>query len=311
MAEKSEISWTDATFNPWIGCTKVSAACDFCYAEARSIRFGDAELWRGKLRRTSPSNWRQPFKWDREAAAAGIQLRVFCASLADVFDNQAPIEWLRDLLEIIRQTTNLDWLLLTKRPQNIQRRLTQVLGAIIETGAGYDEIAALFALANWLRDWLSGSPPANVWLGTTTENQEEADRRIPILLEVPARLHFISAEPLLGPVELDRTWLWGENYPEGHRPPGGPACIGLVIAGGESGPHARPMNPAWPRRLRDQSAANGIPFHFKQWGEYVSVSEVAGPGEHYTFDDGSTVRRVGKKTAGRRLDGREWTEMPA
>jgi len=169
MAENSKIEWTDHTFNPWVGCTKVSPACDHCYAEAWSKRTGHGELWNGARRRTSSANWRQPLKWDREAAEAGIRRKVFSASLADVFDNQVEPSWRADLWRLIQATPNLDWQLLTKRPQNIARMLPG--------------------------DWDKGYP--NVWLGTTVENRREASRRVPLLLVVPAVIRFLSVEPLL------------------------------------------------------------------------------------------------------------------
>ncbi|BBU58555.1 hypothetical protein KU6B_48200 [Mameliella alba] len=301
MAELSKIEWCDHTFNPWIGCTKVSPACDHCYAEARDRRFNPRSGHWGPhadRRRTSAANWRKPLKWDREAAKAGTSPRVFCASLADVFDNHRSIapEWRRDLYRLIEDTPHLDWLLLTKRPQNL----------------------AKLAPARWVHD---GCPP-NVWIGTTVENQAEADRRIPHLLSIPARVRFLSCEPLLGPVNLLVTDHRGHDISAlrgiacDPSDPDGPdeyyrtGKIHWVIAGGESGTGARPSNPQWFRDLRDQCTAADVPFHFKQWGEWVSVSEVEGPGDHHTFPDGRTVRRIGKSRAGRTLDGVTHDGMP-
>lgn len=300
MSENSKIEWTDHTFNPWTGCTKVSPACDNCYAEGWSKRSGHVH-WgpHGDRRRTK--TWGDPVKWNRQAEGLGYRPRVFCASLSDVFDNQRSIDpaWRRDLWHLIHQTPRLDWLLLTKRPQNIAKMLPEAYGA-----------------PAWGDGW------HNVWLGTTVENQEEADRRIPHLLNIPARVRFLSCEPLLGPVclkdmdverhpaahglgRLGGYWinaLTGENDDMCRPCPDVPR-IHWVITGGESGPGARPTHPQWFRELRDQCAAAGTPFLFKQWGEWVSVSEVEGPGRHHQFEDGATVRRVGKKLAGRTLDG--------
>lgn len=302
MAENSKIEWTDATFNPWIGCTKVSPACDFCYAEvstpARTLRASGQETWGANAprKRTSDANWREPLKWNRKAAAEGRRMRVFCASLADVFDNQVPDEWRADLFVLIRATPNLDWLLLTKRPQNIAKMLPP--------------------------DWGAGYP--NVWLGTTVENQTEADRRIPHLLNVPARVRFLSCEPLLGPVDLTAHFLNPQGFTDTPR---------WVIAGGESGPGARPTHPDWARSLRDQCAAAGVPFHFKQWGEYRpyvcpgefgGITEVIKPAVIYDgrsrraggfaarSADGSVnyFEKVGKARAGRLLDGIEHNGIP-
>lgn len=225
MAENSKIEWTDHTFNPWIGCTKVSPACDHCYAEALDKRWNGGERWgpHAIRTRTSAANWKKPLQWDRKAEQLGVRYRVFCASLADVFDNHKSIEpkWRLDLFDLIEDTPNLDWLLLTKRPQN--------------------------ALKFFPVEWAAHGAPRNVWIGTTVENQEEYDRRIGPLERLPAEIKFLSMEPLLGPVDLgpDRLVDW-------------------VIVGGESGPDYRPADLDWFRSLRDQCARLDIPFLFKQ-----------------------------------------------
>ena len=242
MGADTKIEWADHTFNPWVGCAKVSPACTNCYAESWAKRAGHADLWRGVRSRTSAANWRLPLKWNRTTPGA----RVFCASLADVFEDHPDLaEWRLDLFRLIHETPRLIWMLLTKRPE---------------------KAASFFRLHG-------GRAPDNVWVGTTVENQEQADRRIPELLTIHARVRFLSCEPLLGPVDLgglrERDLQW-------------------VIAGGESGPKARPSHPNWFRSLRDECAQATIPFHFKQWGEHD---------EH--------MLRVGKARAGRLLDGQE------
>jgi protein gp37 len=227
MGETTGIAWTDSTFNPWVGCTKVSAACDHCYAETWSRRTGHPELWRGERRRTSASNWQQPLKWNRKAVADGVRRRVFCASLADVFDNQVPERWRDDLWHRIAQTPQLDWLLLTKRPQNIRKMLPDPR---IGTPA-------------WNNGW------ANVWLGTTAEDQPHFNDRWRHLREIPARVRFISYEPALGPLSLPRS-----NQPD------------WVIVGGESGGHARPFDLTWARAVRDECKSEGIACFIKQLG---------------------------------------------
>jgi len=288
MAENSKIEWTHHTFNPWIGCQKVGPGCDNCYAEAQN----DFRKWNGAgwgahapRKRTSTSYWRQPLKWDRDAAASGERRRVFCASLADVFDNHASIlpEWRADLWALIAVTPNLDWMLLTKRPGNIGNMLPVPF------------------------DFEKQYP--NVWLGCTIVNQDEADRDIPKLLAVPAKVRFLSMEPLLGPVSLRWLAAWPENAPTTAMSPSGATsdldglrCLDLVIVGGESGPYARPMHPDWARSLRDQCVSAGVAFHFKQWGEWASVPEAGDESGHF--------KRVGKKAAGRILDDRTWDQMP-
>lgn len=294
MSENSKIEWCDHTFNPWVGCSKVSPACDHCYAETWAKRTGQANLWAGDRRRTSPANWRQPMKWnaqhDQFYAEHGQRQRVFCASLADVFDKQVPAEWRADLWQLIRDTPNLDWLLLTKRPQNIARMLPV--------------------------DWGEGWP--NVWLGTTTGDQKEFDRNIGHLLNVPAAVHFISAEPLLGPIIIPDVFLKHLDWGEGPKLwPDGAGIINQIIVGGESGPGARPMHPEWARGLRDQCQASGTAFFFKQWGEWLPNAQEYGanPG-NYDYEDRHVLvgdvamARAGKKAAGRLLDGRTWDEFP-
>lgn len=315
MGADTRIEWTDHTFNPWSGCQKVSPACDHCYAQALAKRspatFGG---WgpQAERKRTSESYWRQPLLWNKRAAKEGTRPRVFCASMADVFDNAVPAEWREDLWALIHDTPHLDWLLLTKRPQNIAKMLPG------SDGAGDTPHARSV--------WGAGWP--NVWLGTTVENQAEADRRIPHLLAVPAAKRFLSMEPLLAPVDL-RGWLRAfdhcahdgaaVNGCEGCDGTGGGDCgavtrsgIDWIIAGGESGSKARASHPDWFRSLRDQCQAAGVPFFFKQWGEWAPADpRDEGPGEHYSFPDGATVRRTGKKRAGATIDGREWREVPA
>ena len=198
MGENTNIEWADHTFNPWVGCTKVSAACDFCYAESWAKRSGMVQWGNAPRVRTSPANWAKPFKWNRHAEAHGRRYRVFCASLADWLDNKAPDSWRDDLAGVIEKTPNLNWLLLTKRPQNWDKH----------------------------SPWHDDVPP-NVWLGITAENQEEFDRRWPAIAPIPAAVHFVSYEPALGPLTfLNRPgsylpqWIiaGGESGPK-HRAP--------------------------------------------------------------------------------------------
>lgn len=319
MSENSSIEWTDNTFNPFIGCTKVSPGCDNCYAEhMMDTRLHRAHWGAGQPRiRTSAANWREPLKWNARHteffAQHGRCERVFCASLADVFDNEVPFGWRTDLLDLIRRTPRLDWLLLTKRIGNVMRMLREVHDEGLRTPVTADD----HATKQWVREWLDGSPPVNVWLGATIINQEEANRDIPKLRDMPARIRFLSMEPLLGPVSLRWLAAWPENAPRSAQNPtgftnhlDGLRRLDWVIVGGESGSGARPMHPDWARSLRDECAAAGVPFLFKQNGEWVSVSEIAGAGEHYRFPDGATVRRVGKKAAGRTLDGVTHDQFP-
>jgi protein gp37 len=278
MGKDSKIEWTHHTFNPWWGCVKVSPACKHCYAEAWATRVG-MELWgAGSPRRTfGESHWRQPLKWNTEAQQLRERRRVFCASMADVFENRRDLDpWRTQLWKVIEQTSWLDWLLLTKRPEHIDR------------------------LSPWGSRW-----PRNVWLGTTAENQRWADRRVPELIQRGAAIHFVSCEPLLGPIDLTR-WLG---------PPGQPNALNWVIAGGESGPKSRPMNPGWVLDLRDQCKRARVPYHFKQWGHWGPLRNAgSAKAETIVLRDGQgreyRLAKLGKHLTGRRLEGATWDGFP-
>ncbi len=347
MGANSKIEWTDHTFNPWRGCTKVAAGCANCYAERDAERFPDKlGIWgeRGTRVVAAESTWKEPLKWNKAAAAAGERQRVFCASLADVFEDwSGPIHdsngnvliidqvgdwrflWPEDeitraflrgehgkragtmndvrvkLFALIDATPNLDWLLLTKRPENIARMWCSHVNT-------------------------DGSPPSklrrpNVWLGTSIATQEDADQNIPELLKCRdlAPVLFVSAEPLLGPVEFSDVTKRADAVQQ----LGKKALAGIdwLICGGESGPGARPMHPDWARSLRDQGTAAGVPFFFKQWGEWGPFDEcMRSPKSMYAHRDGTisdrhdglavTLKNYGKSKTGRMLDGREWNELP-
>lgn len=270
MATTTNISWTDHTFNPWIGCTKVSPGCTHCYADARDkLRKWTPAGWGpGKpRRRTSEANWREPLKWNRARKLmshqmdAGPRPRVFCASLADWLDDEVPIDWLADLLALIHECSQLDWQLLTKRPENLRPRMHEVLN-LLPSGNNVtpQEARARTMAIGFLEDL--GAPDTclhNVWVGTTVENQEYADRRIPHLLDIPAAVHFISVEPMLEPMHYYRhVWFRWFVFPD-------PAnARRWTICGGESGPHRRPFEIQWAQALADQCARTGKPFFMKQ-----------------------------------------------
>ena len=236
MGEQTAIAWCDHTFNPWIGCARVSAGCQHCYAETLTKRTGMA-VWgaNGTRTVTSDAYWRQPLKWDRAAAAAGRPALVFCASMADVFEDRPDLVDPRGrLVDLIEQTPNLCWQLLTKRPENVMR----------------------LAPHRW-RDGL----PGNVWIGTTVEDQARAEQRIPALLEIPAAVRFLSCEPLLGAVDLDE-WI---SYR--HR-----GLVHWVIVGGESGPGHRALDIAQARTLVEQCERADVPVFFKQVGGRIPTA---------------------------------------
>lgn len=226
MAIESAISWTDATFNPWIGCTKVSPACDRCYAARDNERRKWVDGWGVGVPRRRTKTWGDPLKWNRQAAITGYRTRVFCASLADVFDNEVEQLWREDLWALIRSTPNLRWMLVTKRIGNANKMLPF--------------------------DWTSGAF-AHVGIMSTLENQEVWDRDYRKLKALPAAWHGVSAEPLLSGIDIGpMTYHFGP--------------VDWIITGGESGPGFRPLNMDWVRSLRDQCAAAGITFHHKQNG---------------------------------------------
>lgn len=276
MAKNSHIEWTHHTFNPWWGCKKVSAACDNCYAELWAKRTGH-RLWGSDAPRRffGEGHWREPLRWNEDAGRIRQRHRVFCASMADVFERRNDLTEQRERLwELIQRTPNLDWLLLTKRPQNIA------------------------AFAPWSEDW-----PDNVWIGTSVENQTIAEKRLPFLLRIPAKIRFVSCEPLLGPLDLHRWFTRRLSH-----------TIDWVIVGGESGHNSRPMHPDWAAALLHQCESFNVPFLFKQWGHWAPAddfAEVVNP-ELLTLRNEQPVRmvRVGKKLGGRILNGMTWDDVP-
>lgn len=272
MAKNSHIEWTHHTFNPWWGCTRVSAACKNCYAERWAKRVG-ANVWGARMPRRffGDRHWNDPLKWNREAEMNGHRRRVFCASMADVFEQRRDLQvWRERLWKLIEETPWLDWLLLTKRPEKVSN------------------------LVPWNGTW-----PSNVWIGTTVESKRWIERRIRALVELPVSIKFLSCEPLLDLIDL-QPWM--------HE-------IDWVIAGGESGPHSRPMNPIWIRALRDQCTESRVAFHFKQWGNWKPVSSDDDIGNRRTIvlrGNGEVFRMasLGKTNSGRELDGRTWDEIP-
>lgn len=309
-------SYPGMTFNPWWGCQKVSPACTNCYAATFANRYHPG-LW-GPAKTTprkiaSEEYWKQPIKWNYKAEKLGLKLKVFCASMSDVFeDHPGVIEARLRLFNLIELTPNLNWLLLTKRPENIIRMVPD----------------------QWKVDFL----PDNVWVGTTVENQKYADERIPHLLKVRARVRFLSMEPLSGPVDLTSGFV----SPDGSSWYNGVLkrkYIDWVIAGGESGHAATPSHPDWFRSLRDQCKAAGVPFFFKQWGEFrpyitkfpgklyepISLDHMGKISLYWSGEDWRPITknlpvsiamkncvaaRVGKLYAGRLLDYIEHNDMP-
>ena len=328
---KTKIEWAEESWNPVTGCTKVSPGCKNCYAEKMSKRlagrFGypaadpfSVTLHPDKI--TEPLSWKKPQK-------------IFVCSMGDLFHDDVLDRWIAEVFKIIGMCwaakdgrKNHIFMILTKRPERLR---------------------------NFFRDWPLLENLPNVWLGVTAENQEQADVRIPMLLSIPAVKRFVSIEPMLGPVELDNIeckpgyfenalsleeWAGAEDSPEVKASMGGGALLDWVICGGESGPGARPIHPDWVRGVRDQCDAYGVPFFFKQWGEWATSAafcEAHQPPKKrikpawlredgvvrvscmpYSSDvpkEGSQHKwikcaKIGKKDAGRMLDGKEYLEWP-
>lgn len=282
MGDKSKIEWTDATWNPVTGCTKVSQGCKFCYAERVFSRPYPGRAFTDV--RCHPERLDQPLKWKSPR-------RIFVNSMSDLFHEAVPMEFIMRVIAKMAVCPQHTFQTLTKRPE----RMMSVL-------SGVPSIAAF----------------NNLWWGVSVEDQKTADERIPLLLQTPAAVRWVSYEPALGPVDFSR-FLPVETI-------GGVKMerwLDWIVAGGESGPHARPAHPDWFRQVRDQCQAAGAPFFFKQWGEWAPL-EIAGTDESGNWkpiagrqatarikdwDDGQIMFNIGKKAAGRLLDGREWNEF--
>ena len=340
---KSKIEWTEYSWNPVTGCTPASEGCQNCYAKRMANRLRGRcgypaddpfKVTMHEDRLGEPLRWKQP-------------RRVFVCSMGDLFHEDVKDEWIARIWWVMGQCAGyLDpsryrghtFIILTKRPERMQKWLN-----------GWNDRETR---RQWIEsfgevyDWMSGPkywPDVlpNVWLGVTAENQARADERIPLLLQIPAAVRFVSVEPMLGPVDLtsylpccsccdapidktDPAWRWNGICWE-HKCPDNPpqsgyfaayAGVDWVICGGETGPGARPMHPDWVRNLRDQCQTAGVPFFFKSWGDWVTPSQMPLKTYRETEDYGSgigisdAVQRVGKKRAGRLLDGRTWDMVP-
>ena len=330
----TKIEWADRTWNPVTGCTPISEGCENCYASRMAKRlvgrcgYSADEPFRVTLH---PDRLEQPLRWEKPQ-------RIFVCSMGDLFHPDIPIEFVAEVFDVMAswklkcrkkecEHDELCWhdpghtyMILTKRPQRIAETFEKMIEHVGRHWPGDMALNVSLEVDDW--------PLPNVWLGVTAENQQRADERIPILLQIPAAVRFVSVEPMLGPVRLDRLsrhstqddWIYFDNALTGfkaHKAGGWfENKLDWIICGGETGPGARPMHPDWAMSLQDQCQVAGVPFFFKQWGEWVSPSQM--PGETYReiedFGNGIGItnnpRRVGKKRAGRLLDGREWSEFP-
>lgn len=344
MSDNTGIEWTDATWNPVTGCTEVSPGCDHCYAKTFAERFRGVpghHFENGFDLQLRPGRLDQPLRWTRGR-------RIFVNSMSDLFHDDVPDYFIAQTFAIMSLASQHTFQLLTKRHGRMRSLLNslrfriqvdaweyQMAAGLAEDPATGDQLAVDPARARAARETRrlsDGSIPPrwplpNVWLGVSVENQQWANIRIPALLNTPAAVRFLSCEPLLGPVSIFANSTIDT----------GTTLVDWVIVGGESGRGARPMHPDWVRGLRNECADYGIAFHFKQWGEHVKVDRIddAQPGDVWALGEGGhpavpwrpdtrgaeahrwgphrdqLMRRVGKKAAGRMLDGRTHDEFPA
>lgn len=313
----TSIEWTDKSWNPIRGCSVVSEGCRNCYAMQVAARFSGDDPKTGKplaykglaYRNESGAHWTgevrlieehldDPLRWRKPA-------RIFVNSMSDLFHESIPDEWIHKIFQVMYDAKQHVFQVLTKRPERMLRVISNSV-------------------------YLTNAPLENVWLGVSIEDQETADKRLPLLLHTPAAVRWVSAEPLLGPINLER-WLCSCpvkcEMDSGSIPCSSDGYLDWLVVGGESGPRARPMNPAWASSLRDQCVAAGVPFFFKQWGAWGETATLgfgdSPRAETHVFETGESIktfggsvpfgiemRRVGKKEAGRMLDGRTWDQLP-
>lgn len=301
MSDKSKIEWTEATWNPLVGCSKVSEGCRNCYAERTAARFAGSSFskvisagkWNGKTD-IKEDRFDQPRRWARAR-------RIFVCSVSDLFHDSVSTETISRVFNVMAAEKRHTFQILTKRPDRMR------------------EFIKLYT-----KMFLDGPLP-NVWVGVTAENQKAADERIPILLETPAAVRWASIEPMIGAIDLEDLQpymddsgsvnaLYGAVSCEGRNEPVEIPKLDWVVCGGESGPRARPLHPKWARYLRDQCSAASVPFLFKQWGEWHCVPTVEDSRRlkrlKYFPGLGATFAYIGKKAAGRELDGKIWDEYP-
>jgi protein gp37 len=312
--DKSKIEWTDATWNPVRGCSIVSAGCTNCYAMRVAHRSftspdmpyhgltrisGGRPVWNGDIKLVR-SMLRQPLVWKRPR-------RIFVNSMSDLFHEKVPFDFIDEVFEVMLQAHWHTYQILTKRPE-------RMLEWAWSTNARHGDMLGCPGGSEL------PEPPKHIHLGVSAEDQETADRRIHLLSQVPAAVRWVSFEPLLGDVNIQR---WAPPLKPGAR---SQAVIEWAVIGGESGPGARPMHPNWVRHLRNQCVAAGVPFFFKQWGDWFPIDAETHTGKQKEFelahgarktlgelkilDLETAVYRCGKRAAGRLLDGRTWDEYP-
>jgi protein gp37 len=327
----TKIEWCNETWGPLTGCSKISPGCQNCYAERMAKRLAG----RYGYSKDDPfgvtfhhDKLSQPLKWKKPR-------RIFVCSMGDLFHEDVPFDFIAAIFGVMAFCQCHTFIVLTKRPDRMARFFKDFHYGDYQRNYNWwkNEAASLLnrhspktVFGIRLRPEPKELPLPNVWLGVTAENQEQADKRIPVLLQIPAAVHFVSIEPMLSEIDISR-WTINHGYSNselkemqlsGAIPFGGYVHGGTdldwVILGGETGPGARPMHPDWARSIRDQCHSAGTPFFFKQWGEFIpenQMYETWGPAKPwYKWLDGSRSYKVGKKSAGHMLDGRAWRQYP-
>jgi protein gp37 len=334
MADSTKIEWTEATWQVITGCTVVSPGCKNCYAmklagsrlmhhpsrEGLTQPSAAGPVWNGQVRFNE--QWlRQPIGWKRPR-------KIFVCAHGDLFHEAVPNEWIDKVFAVMAIAKQHTFQVLTKRAERMRDYMLALTPNRIEAKAR--ELDHTFVFEG---NMLLQLPLPHVWLGVSAETQDWADERVPFLQDTPAAVRWVSAEPLLGEIRFDQLerrkkrslrgdapmergddWVYYDNALAGRRSTQNGqypvAKLDWVVSGGESGVNARPSHPDWFRSIRDQCAKAGTAYLHKQNGEFVSVSEVAGEGDHHYFPDGATVRRIGKRKAGRLLDGAQHDGYP-
>jgi protein gp37 len=304
MSDGTKIEWTDATWNPINGCSVKSPGCTNCYAMKQAHRFpvrqgltvktSGGMVWTGAVS-FNDKVLEQPLRWSRPRM-------IFVCAHGDLFHENVPTKWIDLVFAVMAAAPQHKFQVLTKRPERMREYAYEAMGC----GEHW--------LADCERSHAPMWPLPNVWLGTSVEDQKRADERIPILLDTPAALRWLSMEPLLGPVDVEQ-WLHDEGCPATDT-----FCIcseprevrvDWIVAGGESGPKARPMHPDWIIGIQKQCEAAGVPFLFKQWGEHIADTICSDDVRSYQYPPGHVIyTKVGKKAAGRLLYGVEHNGFP-
>lgn len=323
----TKINWTDETWNPIIGCSKISIGCDNCYGEKMAHRLANINTTSYYLHVVKGSNYGTPMaqtypKWNGRTHFVESQLekpgkwkkprKIFVCSMSDLFHEDNSFDDILRVWDVMCENPRHIFQVLTKRPERMLE-FYKWLGARCKN----DGLDSVPSSSPDPLDYIS--TPDHIWIGVTTENQEMANKRIPVLFEVPAKTRFVSCEPLLGAIDFSEiragvglTYhaLKGEALSLGEKYYDGPK-ISQLIVGGESGPKARPMHPYWVRSLRSQCESAGVPFFFKQWGEWHESDLQENKGwKTHLWPDGKLMYKMGKKKAGELLDGIEYKEFP-